>query len=135
MAGVWMDAGLTEEVSAIETEINSVGWTVHLYTNAHTPATTDVLGDYTEATFGGYASQPFYPPVDGGVVANHVDITSNPLSFAATGAGLPQTVIGYYITDSGGTILKAAEEFPSPITFTNAGDTLAGTVIETLSRV
>jgi len=99
---------------------------VHLYKSAYTPAPDDVLADYSsiEADFGGYSSQTLDtvdwtdPVLDGDVAITY----AQPLVFIATGASLPQTIYGYYVTNGGNTKLLWAQEFEDAVVLTNPDD-------------
>jgi len=101
-------------------------WEVHLFTNNHTPAADDTTGDYTEASFTGYAFQAI-PGWNAGVLdppsTVHVDATDF-CQWQPTGSGsLPVTVYGVYFIDQNG-FLMAAELFDNPFTFTDTGSIL-----------
>ena len=87
---------------------------LRLYSNNKTPANTDVVGDYTEVSGGGYAAVAL-------TFANWVSTAGSPTeatyathqSFTFTGASAsPTTVYGYYMTDAAG-VLLLAERFPA----------------------
>lgn len=93
--------------------------TMHLYTNNVIPGPGTVLGDLTEATFGGYTaaaglvwSAAFVGP-DGTpqvVVPSQV--------FIADGTGPVETVYGWFLTNAAGTTLMAAGTLPAPAPMT-----------------
>lgn len=87
-----------------------------LYKNDYTPIATSVVGDFTEATFTGYASVTIdeslwsYATVDGKAVATY---DSSPMEWTVTGS--PHTVYGYYVTSNDGTVLYFAEKFSTAL--------------------
>lgn len=97
---------------------------LHLFMNNYTIIQTSVLANVTEATYGGYAAQVLGTAVDGGIDANDRDTWTYPtLTFAATsGASLPQTIYGYYVTDNGSTTLLWAMNFSPTIVLAASGD-------------
>lgn len=97
---------------------------INFFTNNYTVVETTVLADLTAQTVTGIAATTLTGATDGGIDANDRDTWTWPLmTFAATsGSGLPQTLYGYYITDSAGTTLIAAQNFAIPVVITNNGD-------------
>lgn len=94
---------------------------IHLYQNNYTPGPASVLGDFTEATFDGYAASdavvwgtPFTDLLDNAVVAG------GSKQFTSTGATTPNVVYGYYVTDAAGTGYKYAERFDNPVNIDGA---------------
>lgn len=105
---------------------------VHLYTGATTITMDSLLASFSasEATFDGYTAQSLpalVGPVNTGTqqLAMHGEVDFN----GASPQAAPQNVVGYYVTDSGATILYAAEAFPSAVPITNPGDFLSLDVI------
>ena len=103
---------------------------LRLFTNNHTPVDTDVVGDYVEATFAGYAEIPL-------VSANWVVTPGDPASaaypdivFTRTVSGALQTVYGYYVVQRVSEVLMWAELFSdndptnAPYDMVNLGDTI-----------
>lgn len=108
---------------------------LRLAKNPFTPSPQLVIGDLTEADFGGYASKL---GTAGGAFATIDPKTGLPqifwrgpsvtsdLRFSTTSTtNLPQTIFGWYLqrTD-GGLILLAADVFPVPIELTLSGQTV-----------
>jgi hypothetical protein len=119
MAGKICDQGISALNVLLGSTMTGSGYVVALFTNNHTPALSDTLGSYTEATFGGYARQGLDFNADEGVVSNIDTIDFSPVSFVPTGSGLPETCYGYFMTD--GSVLIGAELFPVPIVVSTAG--------------
>lgn len=91
---------------------------VHLFQNNFFPLPTSQLSDFVEATFSGYAASGAvhwgsgYYDVNGKPTVNTPEVPF----LAASPLLIPNTIYGYYITDSGaGTTLYFAERFPAPI--------------------
>lgn len=87
---------------------------------AHLCTAGPVLGgnmtpaDFTEATYDGYAaaSVTWGTPYTAGNGLSYVDAL---ISIPQTGSVTPQTVLGYFITDTAGTHVLFAEYFPVPV--------------------
>lgn len=108
MAGVWLAQGLTQWAGTglgIKDWLNSL--TLRLFVNAWTPTVSDGNGNYTEATFPGYAAQnttTWNPPgLDGN---NNLQYDGPAVSNTSTGGSL-DTVYGYYLTDGSGNVVFA----------------------------
>lgn len=97
-----------------------------------TPGENMAIGDFTEATFDGYAAidvtlgaQP--EGLDPATFDSLITI-SPPIGgfrFASTGVtSLPMTIYGYYLTDKTATIVYAAFKFTSPIVITASGQVI-----------
>jgi len=95
----------------------------HLFTNNVTPDRDTVLADLTDATWTGYApiTQTFTDYTITGVAGHAGYAIAAPISFS-NGSGSPVTTYGYYVTDSGETVLLAAARFDgAPLTIAAAG--------------
>jgi hypothetical protein len=111
---------------------------VRLFVNNIVPNENSVVGDFTEATFTGYAGinqalgapSTITDPISGQqkiIIAP----TSGSYVFSATGAvSPPQTVYGFYLTDKNSTKVLAFQLLPVPITITNSGDGLVLDFVE-----
>jgi hypothetical protein len=97
---------------------------IRLFSNNHTIGETDVIGTFTQATYGGYADQTATGWTDGGIDANDRDTWTGPkLTFQATsGTNLPQTLYGYICIDSGATVALFGENFAPAITLSAVND-------------
>jgi hypothetical protein len=98
---------------------------VHLYTAVANPiGPLSVLGDFTEATFGGYAPKTALfsaPYLDGLGRA----VSDSPLLlWAATNAVTPNVILGFYVTDSADVVLLWCGPLPSPMNMLSAVDAL-----------
>jgi len=98
------------------------GAKIKLFQNDLVPSPTTVIGDLTVASFAGYAAQD----ADWGTVYNMPDggagVVSPTDPFVATGVGLPQTIYGFYFTDTAGTALLGVRRLAEPQTVNVAGD-------------
>lgn len=107
---------------------------LRLYTSNTTPGHADTVATYTEmGAVQGYslitlATATWAAGVagtgTGTAVANHASIGYAQQTFTASGAGGAQTVFGYFITDSGGTVLLGAEKFATSKSYAIAGDAI-----------
>lgn len=100
------------------------GVTIKLYQNDFVPGPDSVLGDFTVATFTGYATSAeiaWAGPVnaDDGTP----ELVGQRLIFTATDAAEPNTIYGYYALDSGGALLWA-ERFDEAQNVSIAGDSV-----------
>lgn len=87
-------------------------WTLHLFTNDHTPADGDDESDYTEATFTGYSAIALDPgewdAISVTAFIATLEYTPAPQFDYTSGAGGAVTIYGYYLLDDGGDF-KVAE--------------------------
>lgn len=119
MAGILCDQGIDALDALLAAAMIADSWLVALFTNNHTPALNSLIGDFTEASFGGYGREALAGPTNIGVSGNIALERFNSVTFVPTGAGLPVTVYGYMIVK--GAVLAGAELFAVPITLTTAG--------------
>ena len=137
MAIVLSDVGADEFLAIILNDTRTgTGFVLRLFTNSITPADTDVVGAYTEASGSGYAAKTLAKsgwtittgndPSDG-VYAQQTFTFTGPLAGSAT-------VYGYYVTDTTGAILLWAERFPASLTPYNNGDNVKVTPKFQLSK-
>lgn len=114
------------EVIALQLLVNKVSVTENLvlclFQNNVTPAETDVIGTYTEATFTGYANVNLTGAswtVTGGAPSS---ASYAQQTFTST-AVQSQTIYGYYLKRATTGDLVFAERFSdAPVTITNNGD-------------
>jgi hypothetical protein len=100
-----------------------VGAKLHLYTNNLLPTPANILTDFTEADFTGYAasaaitwSTPGYLP-DGTAV-----VTGDAKTFqVGSTPTVLNTCYGWYITNGAGTALITSRAFDSPVVLSGAG--------------
>lgn len=112
--GYMLAAGLGKTAQALDAYIL-------LFTNAYDPLEDDVLGDYTEATFSGYA-QIVLPKTDWTVTPGAPAIAVQPeVIFASDADQAPEDIEGYAIFLSDDTFV-CGERFTSPQTVESDGD-------------
>lgn len=108
------DVGEVNLMDILRAAMNGLGMRIRLNKNDKTPADADVLGDYTEADFSGYAvgvlGNMGFPSTAGGKAIT----VGDPVSFVHNGGATPNDIYGYYITDTAGTLLYWAERFTTP---------------------
>jgi hypothetical protein len=122
---VWPDASCENFLNDFITDrLNASGkYYFRLYTNNVTVSTSTVLGDFTEATFTGYAA------VQGSAVSWSAAALTGHVAFSNAGnmtftnsSGSPVTVYGIFVTDSGKTKLYFVEADPNaPISIPAGG--------------
>lgn len=122
MAIVNVYAALVVYLQNNKTYLN--GLTLRLFQNNHTPDGADVAGDYTEATFSGYAAvalnnwgNAFQNGSDQGEIDETVRI------FTCTGPSPSNAIYGYYVTDGSGNLVWAERNPAGPVTINTAGQT------------
>lgn len=110
MIEVYPDAGLVELLLRL-TDANVV---YRLFANNVTPDRSTTLGSFTECSFSGYAAVTLTRSDFSltGVVAHVGGIQALPVAFLNS-SGTNQSAYGYYVTDSGNTILLKAARFDS----------------------
>ncbi len=94
----------------------------HLYKNNYTPVDGQVIGDYTECAYPGYATQTVAPagwsaPTDDGTCCTS---TAAQQVYTATG-GSAESAFGYYVTSSVDGALLWGEKFAASIDMSAAG--------------
>ncbi len=120
---------IVSEITILDDFLHIVDLKLHLYKSNTTPISTTVLTDLTEADFVGYAAQTIVktnwttPTNDGAGRA----ISNNLLfNFAATSGATPNDIYGYYVTNTGSTIIYWCERFTgAPIPMSTTGATLS----------
>lgn len=102
--------------------------TLRLFQNNLQPTDANVVADFTEATFDGYAAQPLD---DFGVAAldqnNKGRIVAPLHTFTATGGVTANQIYGYYVTDPAGALVYSDRNAAAPVTV--SGDGSAYTVV------
>lgn len=114
---------------------DAADWKLRLYQNNWTPSHADVLSDYMEATFSGYAEA--FPAFGGATLVGDQAVAddSAPRVFTHNGGGTQNDVYGYYIVNSVSGKLVSAERFALPFHFEFNGDTLSVTAQLTLESL
>jgi len=105
-----------------------------LFKNNITPASTDVLGDYTAATFTGYAAVTLTSgswTITPGAPTSAVQTAATTFTCSGTTS---EAIYGYYLKAESSTYLMWAERFSDgPYTIANSGDKIILTAQLTLS--
>lgn len=119
------------------TTAQNLNLVLKLYKNNLTPASTDVLADYTESTFTGYSaatlSSGSWVVTAATSSAPATATQSSATTFACT-ATTSESVYGYFLLQSGATVMMWAERFSDgPYTIANNGDKVILTASVTLS--
>lgn len=105
---------------------------LHLAQAAFVPGPNLTVASFTEATFVGYAAialgtgaqLTFTDPITG-MVTIELKPPAGGLHFNCSGStSLPQTIFGYYVTNTGNTTLYGSALFGTPITLTASGQAL-----------
>ncbi len=91
---------------------------LHLFMSDTTPAITDVVGDYTEANFTGYAAITL---TGTDFVVTALPIEHPKKTFESTASSQNQDVYGYYLT-AGGVLIGAERFSDGPYNVNNNGD-------------
>lgn len=119
------EADLTALIAAGPPAGRLNGVKVHLFQNNIVPTPATILTDLVEATFDGYAASAAV--TWGSVVvdpAGNAVVYGDAKTFTMTGSTTPNTVYGYYVTNSAGSTLEYLELFDSPVGFGGPGTTL-----------
>ncbi len=87
---------------------------VHLYRVDHVPAAGDLVTDYVEADYEGYAAQAATTWSAALTLGPTTFTEADELAFVKGVGGTGNDVWGYYVTDAGGTVLLWAERDPAP---------------------
>lgn len=131
VAPVWARAGLAAFLGAIDQAAAGGALpldqaTIGLFTNAFDPNADMVIGDFTAATFSGYAPDatlallgPFNISTTGKIMTNSFYWS------AADPIVTPETVMGYYIGSAAFAAILLAERFADPVPFENPADFLS----------
>jgi hypothetical protein len=104
------------------------GAKLHLFTNNPVLNPLMVVGDFTEATFAGSVALTLiygatYNDADGFTSFSTVELT-----FMTDGV-IPETVNGWYVTDSTGAVVLFADYFTTPQQYGAAGDGYSFSVV------
>lgn len=115
MAAVMMDQGLQDFLTDLIAGSHFSAMKCRLYSNNHTPANTDVLANYTEATFSGYSAVTPSGWSGSSVSAHVASSVAADATFTLTSGS--QAIYGVYLTDSANSRLYAAQIDPNaPVT-------------------
>ncbi len=104
-----------------------------LYSSNTTLSETTVVGDLTEATFTGYSAVTLTGASWTVTSADPASASYAQQTFTSSAGSQNQNIYGYYVTNSGGTILLWAETFSDgPYNIVNNGDLIKVTPVWTL---
>ncbi len=120
---------IVSEITVLDDFLHVADLQLNLFKNNYTPISTTVLTDFVVANYVGYNPQTIVktnwsiPTNDGAGRA----ISNNLLfNFAATSGATPNDIYGYYVTNTGLTIVYWAERFTgAPIAMSTTGATLS----------
>ena len=119
------------------TTAQNLNLVLELYQNNITPASTDVLADYTASTFTGYSAVTMtsdswtVTAATSGAPATATQTAATTFSCSATTS---ESVYGYFVYQAGATVMMWAELFSDgPYTIANSGDKVILTPSITLS--
>ncbi len=98
----------------------------HLYKNDLIPTEYAAVGDFVEADFTSYAASSAI--VWGASIpapAGGYQCVGDVKQWAPTDSVTPNTIFGVFVTDVGGTVLRYAERFETPVPMASVADSLA----------
>lgn len=133
MAATIVDADLTAFLDAINTYVES-NWELGLFKSNTTITRATVMGDLTEADFGGYARIALNDFAGATLAGNVASAVSTAEVFAYTSGTANATVYGYFVYDSAAAKLVIAEKFTVAKSMSVAGDTITITPTDTLRQ-
>lgn len=97
------------------------GVKLKLFQNSFTPTAANVLADFTEASFSGYAAATGTWKVPGYRADGSAVVALNSVQFAAASPlTVTQIVYGWYITDTAGAVLHCSAKFATPVSISRA---------------
>lgn len=106
---------------------------LHLFKSNTTPAETDTVATYTEATFTGYSVKTLTGASWTITNADPSSASYAQQTFTSSAGSQNENVYGYYVTNSADTILLWAERFSDgPYNIVNNGDAIQVTPVITL---
>lgn len=128
MAIVIPDVALVDTLEIERASFNAGGTVMKLYANNYTPVAATVLGDFSEATFPGYASANNDPYGAAAMVGPVAQIDATEAVFTrGVGVG-SEDIYGYWVEDGAGNLLYAERFAGGPYTIANVGDLIGVTV-------
>lgn len=109
---VAMVVSATQAAAGVAGPLNGVK--MHLFTNNPALAKQMLLGAFTEPTYGSYAAQAVTFGAAKRDAQGNISTDTGQVIWQETGTPLATTVNGYFLTNTAGTTLLAAEYFPTP---------------------
>jgi len=94
---------------------------LRLYQNDHVPTVEDTPGSFVEATYDGYGAEEI---TWSGSFVNDLgkgQKNGGSITFLCTGSGTPNTIYGFFLTDTPNSLVGMACRFETPIEVTAAG--------------
>ncbi len=126
------DLGIAYQLNALVAKYGADALNLHLFQNNYTPSDSSVIGDFTEATFDGYAAETLSGWTSASVTAHVATSNATPIAFVKTGSVTSNNIYGYYVTNSANTVMYWAErDGAAPIVMNANGDTYTVTVRDT----
>lgn len=108
-------------------------WVMHLFQNDYTPVAGTVIGDFTEATFSGYAGGiTLTNPSAAAMVGARASTTFDDNLWSHSGGATSNLIYGYYVVDGGGGLQFAQRDSSGPRSMAALGDTYRVTPVYTL---
>lgn len=112
--------GLEELLPLLTAEL--AGAEVCLFENNYTPVAGSLVGNFTEATFPGYAREPLANWTAVVIAADHARQDADDCEFTLSATGGPYSVYGYYVLSAGGDLLWAERDPNAPGVLSTVGD-------------
>ena len=130
MTPVYTSAFAQDLLTQIKNAVDGIllGAKLHLFVNDVSPQKSSVVADFTEASFTDYAVHDVTWSADPLTDGSEWKIISDLASFVAGAAPTPETVYGWYLTDSAGTGLIAAKRYDDPVQITQEFDSVQAVV-------
>lgn len=120
MPGVVPDQGIQDALDDLLATTEWANAKLRLFSNNVTPTTSDTPSTYTESSFSGYSAVTLSGWSAASVSAHVATSTATPITFTITSGSA--TVYGWYITNSAGTRLLAAQRDASaPVSLSSTG--------------
>jgi hypothetical protein len=133
MSLIVSDQGIAYQLNALIAKYGADALLLHLFQNDYTPTdSTAILSNLTEADYDGYAAATISGWASASVTSHVASSAATPIVFTKSAGATPNTIYGYYITDSASTVLYWVERDPAaPVNMTIAGNTYTVTVRDT----
>jgi len=118
----------------LRSSLNGASLKVRLFKNNYTPVAGSVIASFTEANFSGYAAGNLGTLAAATTVSGKASTTAGTSNTWTKSGATGNDVYGYYITDSGGTVLYWAERGgAAPYSLNTNGEGLSVTPVLTLA--
>lgn len=114
------NVGLEEMLPLLTGDL--AGAEVCLFVNNYTPVAGSVVGNFTEATFPGYAREPLAGWDAVAIVSDHARQNADDCEFTLSATGGPYSVYGYFVLTAGGDLLWAERDPNAPGVLSTTGD-------------